>query len=351
MKKTIKLLFGILVTTIGIIIISSLIVSSLVILDIILATLKALSSGVNIQTWLVKSFDINPNTATSIIASFSVFLAGILTNWTTQFVTKIRDRLRYRKILSNYSRTLSFAMVKKSGQFKVCADTMDVRKKENFTMSDMALTHLDNIQKIDVSKFDNAFFQGIENLGRIKLHNKAYDNIFSVVSNVKRIEELYVSQFDNFISRYNVLAEKRNIAIMKVKEIIDKLQDDANGKNVPNDIPVDYFQYLSGIRQIVSNWNNIDNNTLPSIFDEHFIQKLRNHNIAFNDSVRVRPFIPNSLYYAINDADNEYQSMKILVETNNKIFLNYSLSYKNQSRKLFDSIVKLNQYPILKLFS
>jgi hypothetical protein len=350
MSKIFKHLFGVLLSTILIIIVVFFLLFCLITLDLLFESYKAITSGANIQIWLVSTFEINPNTATSIIASFSIFLAGLLTTWTTHFVVKLRERYRYRKILSNYAKTLSFALVRKSRQFKECAETMDVRIKENFSLSDMALTHLDNIQKIEITRFDSAFFEGIENFGRTNKDNKAFDNIYTVISNVKRVEELYVNQFEKFITRYNYLEERRNEAIMKVKEIIDNLQDDAFGKNVPNDIPHEYYQYLIGISQIIAEWNVIENNLLPSIFDEHFIQKLRQHNHAFNDSIRVRKYLPNSLYYSLNDADNEYKSMKILIETNHKIFMNYSSSYKRQSRKIFDSINRINQYPILTKF-
>lgn len=350
MIKKFKNLISIPLLTIGFIIVVNLLIFCLIILNFFVKSITVLTSGVNIQNWLINSFEITPNTATSIIASLAIFIAGLLITWSTKFIEKLIDRYRYRRILTNFSKTLAFALTRKSNQFRKCAETMDVKLNGNFLMSDMALTHLDNIQKIEITRFNNAYYYGIENLGRTLLKNKDFDNIFSVISNINRIENLYINQFEKFLSRYNVLEERRNNAIMRVKEIIDKLQDDAFKECKQNDLPQDFIRYLMGIREIVENWNKIENNTIPSIFDEFFIQKLRHLNSVYKENECVRKRLPNSLYYAINDSSNEYLSMKILVETNNQIFLNYSISYKNQARKLFDSINQLNHFPIFKIF-
>ncbi|MES2654515.1 MAG: hypothetical protein V4620_02945 [Bacteroidota bacterium] len=340
-NKIIKYLSGILLSFISLVLLIFAIIAALLLIDFLLGIFKLISIGYDIQHTLVSHFNINENTATSIITSVLIFASGLLVTWVTSLIREISHRYRYRKMFIKLCFTLSKSVLKKSYLFQEFAETLDVKIKENFTLKDMALTHFDNINKIDMLQFHAAFFKGIENLNRRKEHYTAFDSIYASISNIKRAEELYTTQLEKFMIRYNYLEEKRNDAIVEVKKIIDKLGDDANGKKVPIELPHEYQKYLAGISQIIANWNILDNNTLPSVFDEHFIQKIKQHNLVFQEVTRVRKLIPNDLYYSLNDAENEYKSIVILVNTHHEIFKSYSASYEERAKKIFNSICVL----------
>jgi len=298
---------------------------------------------IDIQKFLTSILNISEEKAAPMTVSIWVFLGGIISSILFTSISGISRRYRYRRLFVRLSKVASKSLMKKSYRFLECANSFDVSIKENFRMNSTAVSHLDNLQKIDFKVFYEAFFSGLEAFIRQSKTRSAFDNIFASISHIQSVENRYEKQFDAFLVRYNNLEEKRNKAIVEVKKIMDKMIEDVKGKNIPDDISHEFDTYIRSLIAIINCWKKEPNRTLPSVFHEKFIQKIRNLNELYDKDVRVTKHIPKEFYNSLNDADNEYQSIKILIEANHKIFLSYSGSYKNIAKSIFKNATLLSK--------
>jgi hypothetical protein len=269
---------------------------------------------VSLSKLLENTFGIDANTAATIIITVTIFVLGyVIAAINSSFSTYLKRR-NYRRIFSDIMNSVVISIGKQADSLSKSATKVHIKNFDDYVVTTVNITHLDNIDKLEFPDVYNGFLTGPENIFNNK-KLKAFNKVFSHLSLIKDIESRLHSSMTEFNSILREHAKLWDESVDKLRQVIDATQTATNGTTLPAAL----VNYLQGVDTIILAWQQLPNRTEYSIVKEEYIDKLLTHNQA-NQNIAYQGNIILSMNTFLLDAGHHYDNMeKTLVVYSQKL--------------------------------
>lgn len=267
----------------------------------------------------------NEISAPIIITLITFFISLSLTNIGLIF-KRYRDRRIYRRVIKNAALRLNKQIIKQSQEFKKSSDNISFKNDVGFKFGRVQLLSIETFESIGYKKAVESYLIGAENLSlpyfnKDTIKTKALDKLWESILSIHYWHDKFISDTNIFLEKYNQYNESRNNAIDQYNQIYLRSVNEANENHVRE------LEYLRKITEIRKDWVGLVDNNRADICHEQLVIPIRKISENYSDLK-----IAIEINLVLLRASHEYTNQSNTVDFNKKLFLNYSINFRNYSR-------------------
>lgn len=273
-------------------------------------------------------FGISNEISVPIIISLIVFITGGVSSFTIKTIGNYYSSLRTRNTFRNIIKEIILNCQYKDRLTKSFYPIIRVDNFDDYKMKFPNITYLELTSRLDFNSILHSFnVLGIYRLNK-KLRNKSFNKIWSIIEDLKFIEERILIDFETFSQKLNKHETLYNSNLEKLRQQRDLDFHPYIGKDLGKTNLQQYeIDYIIAQNEVWENWSKID-------------EKIRRHNsLTYKEVIyplhlinrkhaRVK-FTLNQNNYIIA-AIHEYEQMDKLMKINYNIFYNYYRTYRSK---------------------
>lgn len=281
-----------------------------------------------VQGFLQEVFSIDANTSATILISILVFVIGLIITWFGNSLKNFLKRKRRRKQFRLLIESISNGAIKQAKNFSSSLPTFKIDYIGYFTLKNSVISQLDNIDKINLEVFFEAYFSGIENLLSNSKKRKAFNRTWGHFYHLKKIETRYTEQLQSFISKFNKTEDLRNESLDIFFNSIKTILQQVNNANFPPDLR----QYVMRVDRVFVAWQTLDeeNRTHYFVVNQNIVEPIFEINKDFINDYSDVLNINNQLLLV----KYHYENMENQIKHFYKTIDDYSGFYRLLSRIL-----------------
>lgn len=275
--------------------------------------------------YLNNLFNIDNETSATIVITLTVFILGFIITWFINVLRKYFNRRRTRKLFLDLLKEIARTTLRQSNNFFDFSKKLTIENQDIFELDKSPINHLDNISRLSINSFHEAFFTGPENLCCRIIKQKAFNKIWIHISALSYWEQQYPNDLKEFINKFNNYEDKRNEELENWRKLSDELifqvrQQGPTGR---------YLEYFTRYDEIVYGWQTAGQNTHYFTVQTDLIEPLRLLNRDFHD-LPVVLVLNNPLLGVTNYYENLISTLRVY----NRQFNSLGISYKNSSKMI-----------------
>lgn len=268
-------------------------------------------------------FNIQNETSAPIVITLMVFILGfILTGFVNIFKSYLTRR-SVRRLFTDLLLEISRTAMKQADYFKDFENRLKIENRDFFKLNKTPINHLDNISKLSINTFHEAYFTGFENICKGKIKQRAFNKTWIHISSLNFWEQRIPNEIKDFITKFNFYEDKRNEELENWRKISDQLIYTVQQQGVEGRLR----EYFSKYDKIVYGWQVAGQNTHYFVVQRDLIEPLR----ALNREYKELPFVL-TLTNPLLGVTSYYDNLVSLLEVNQKAYHSYYQSYRNAAR-------------------
>lgn len=274
-------------------------------------------------------FSIQNETSATIVITLTIFILGFILTGVMNIIRAYNSRKSIRNLFIDLLIEVSKTALKQADYFKSFEDILSIENKDFFRLKKTPINHLDNLSKLSINAFHEAYFTGFENIFCRKIRQKAFNKIWIHISSLSFWEEKHHNELKDFINKFNSYENKRNDELETWRKISDQLIYMAQQQNVEGKLR----EYFTKYDKIVYTWQNAGQNTHYFVVQRDLIEPLR----KLNREYKELPFVL-TLTNPLLGVTSGYENLVSLLNVNKITYHSHYQSYKNSGRIIAKAI-------------
>lgn len=276
-------------------------------------------------------FNIQNETSAPIIITLIVFILGYILTGIVNIIKSYFTRRSVRRLFSDLLLEIARTAMKQADYFKDFENRLSIENQDFFKLNKTPINHLDNISKLSINTFHEAYFTGFENICKGKIKQRAFNKTWIHISSLTFWEQRIPNEIKEFITKFNFYEDKRNEELENWRKISDQLIYTVQQQGVEGRLR----EYFSKYDKIVYGWQVAGQNTHYFVVQKDLIEPLR----ALNREYKELPFVL-TLTNPLLGVTAYYDNLVRLLLANQKAYHSYYQSYRNAAR-LFSKAAKI----------
>lgn len=286
------------------------------------------------QEYLNKSFNIDYNNSATIIITVFIFLCGLIFqlffNYIKIYYSKKRTRKFFKYSVNEFHKKVS----NQADEYKRISKSLKFNSDYSFDFKRTTISSIGIFQTLNQEKTFDSYFVGFDRSLKCnrKLKLKAFNKVWGAINSVEFWHDNSFSNREQFISKYNLLNDKRNTSIEKLRQLLEVELFKYNKKST--DAVSDYIKKYDLIFQ---NWQTLNDRTRPDIIHRQLILRIRILNRKYQHFELVD--LTNNL---LLEASFNYLELRTLLRITSDEFLHHYFTFKESATISKKGIVILN---------
>ncbi len=280
-------------------------------------------------------FQIDNNTAATLVISISVFILGYLITGIFKSLSSFNKRKNYRKIFKEMINEISSSSKEQSLNYFQFVNQLKTDYENDFQFKTKNIDFLSNFNKIPFETFYNSYFNGYENICKSR-KLKHFNKTFGLIDSLNKLENNSLKLISELIGNYEKYKNKWDISVENVRHMYEEMLLSNKG----NRYPTFYLEILKEIDNIISSWQSLENRTHFNTAYTNLVKPLIVC-IRKNDEKDItKSYVP--FLNKLVEAEFHYLGMKKTIEMYRITFTNIAFRYKLISKLLTKINIALN---------
>jgi hypothetical protein len=284
---------------------------------------------VSLKDYLVRYFNIDNETASTIVITILIFSIGGFLNHFWKEIDKLQKRKNTRLVFKSTIKTYSKKIMKQGINYYETSLQFDIKRRGVLKYTVHNMNYQNTINNIGYENVSNAFFNGIENILKLKRKRKQelLIRVYDYLNAVDFWQSKSLEDKEKYLKEYNEFNNLRNQCAFEITELIVEAVNYDKKLYYP-EIQERTNQYLDELIRIVEKWKEIKNGQQSFIMKNELIDKINVLNNKYPDldcvNKMTKPLTYHNYYY---DTINNIMMVQKLQHQN----LSFSLKFYSRT--------------------
>ena len=265
------------------------------------------------------------NTIITVTSTIFVFGFGLIISLIAKHINNVRNKIKHREHFKYLVNRISKDILRQSKEFKKLKESLTLENDIDFTINQRPNPHLTTWNKLDFQIYYESFF-GSTLIFNLKKKRIAFNKVFSLITNIINIENIYSKQFYELVDSYNEYQNNWNDASEEILNVFKEIL-----YLPPETEELDSF--INDFKIIIDEWQIFRQSKNTKAIHKEILTKLSSLCGTYGNFHQTL-----TISIALSKIRLAYENLDCLLKVYISLFDVYYLNYKKTSKKLLKNI-------------